>query len=176
MIGIKFDKRLFFNRKKVLDAIGRAKVKVLNRAGGKVRKTARQSIKPRKKGTSSAPGDPPFSHVGTLKRMIYYAYDPERDSVLVGPQALGRSDTPAALEHGGTFRRKVIVRPPRTGRPATKKQKKAFLKGLKEGRIQRKTPIRRRTESVAYEHRPFMEPALEINRKPIADLWKDSVV
>jgi len=75
--------------------------KVLSKFGSFVRKTSRQSIRKRK-GTSR-PGNPPFSHVGTLKRHIYFCYDPNRRSVVIGPVIFpGKSGKALpALEYGG---------------------------------------------------------------------------
>ena len=94
-------KNMFFDRIKVQRHLDTRSRKVLSRFGAYVRQTAKSSIK-RRKGTS-APGNPPFSHVGTLKRHIYFAFDPQSRSVVIGPVIFpGKSGKALpALEYGG---------------------------------------------------------------------------
>lgn len=102
MIGLSFEaaKRGFFDRAIVQQAVDRAQRKVLSKFGAFVRQRARTSIRKRK-GTSS-PGGPPFSHVGLLRKFILFAYDPARQSVVIGPTLLREgSQAPKLLEHGG---------------------------------------------------------------------------
>ncbi len=46
---------------------------------------------------------PPSSHTGTLKKFLFFGYDPDRRSVVIGPVVVpGKSGkAPSALEHGG---------------------------------------------------------------------------
>ncbi|GHT13373.1 hypothetical protein FACS1894170_09290 [Planctomycetales bacterium] len=48
-------------------------------------------------------GSPPFSHSGTLKKFLFFGYDPNRRSVVIGPVVVpGKSGkAPSVLEHGG---------------------------------------------------------------------------
>ena len=101
MVGLKFT-RLFFDRKAVISRVDKATRKVLSRFGAFVRQTARKSIRKRTK--TSEPGQPPSSHTGLLKRFIFFGFDPQKSSVVIGPQRLsqkGRGAAPALLEHGG---------------------------------------------------------------------------
>src|SRR5690606_17947878 len=52
---------------------------------------------------TSRPGEPPKSHTGLLKRFIFFSYDPQADSVVIGPTKLNQksADVLAALEYGG---------------------------------------------------------------------------
>ncbi|GIW81494.1 MAG: hypothetical protein KatS3mg105_3301 [Gemmatales bacterium] len=94
-------KSLFFDRKKVIDAVDRATRRNLSKFGAFVRRRARSSIRKRKRGVSS-PGNPPFSHTGLLKNFIFFAYQPDRRSVIIGPAKLNkRGDIPHILEFGG---------------------------------------------------------------------------
>jgi len=144
MIG--FDvKRMFFDSKTVRAKTDKATRRVLSRFGAFVRRTAKQSIRKRKK--ASEPGKPPSSHTGLLKRFIWFGYDVVRHSVVIGPVRLsqkGRGEAPSALEHGGI----VMMRPRR-----------------REGKKTR-TRIRRR---------PFMGPAMEKEKDQLPALWRDSV-
>jgi hypothetical protein len=102
MIGMKF-KKMFFTSKAVLSATDRATRRVLSKFGAYVRRAAKSSIRKRK--AISAPGKPPSSHTGLLKRFILFGYDPAKRSVVIGPLRLtrrGRGDAPRALEEGGT--------------------------------------------------------------------------
>ena len=105
MVRVRFDfkavKNQFFDRAKIKNKVDARSRKVLSKFGAYVRQRSRQSIRKRK-GTSR-PGNPPFSHVGTLKRHIYFGYDPNRRSVVIGPVIFpGKSGKALpALEYGG---------------------------------------------------------------------------
>lgn len=135
---------LFFDRPAVTVAVGRAKRAVLSRAGAFIRAAARTSIRPRK-GTS-APGRPPHSHEGSLRRLILFGYDPRTDSVVVGPVGFRGSAAPSALERGGA---------------TTVVSRRQGARGA------------RRTIRIAA--RPYMLPALEKERPRLPALWRDSV-
>ncbi len=92
---------MFFDRQAVLSATDRATRKVLSKFGAFVRTTARHSIRRRKK--PAPPGSPPSSHVGLLKKLIYFGYDADRQSVVIGPTPLRAvAEAPPLLEYGGT--------------------------------------------------------------------------
>jgi len=95
--------RMFFDKKAVRDKVDAGTRRVLSKFGAFVRRTARSSIRKRKR--TSRPGQPPSSHTGLLKRFIFFGYDPRKESVVIGPVRLsqkGRGEAPALLEHGGT--------------------------------------------------------------------------
>lgn len=112
---ITFDtKRLFFDRPAIMRAVDRAAHRALNRAGGKLRLMAQRSMRyvsqPKKEGKrrkTSAPGRPPRAvrpHPW-IRKHLYYAWDPQKKSVLVGPALFGRrTGAPARLEKGGRVR------------------------------------------------------------------------
>ena len=104
MIGM-VTKAMFFDQKAVLSATDRATRKVFSRFGAYVRTAARSSIRKRK--SVSAPGKPPSSHTGLLKKLIYFGYDASRRSVVIGPAPLrGTAEAPPLLEYGGRARRR----------------------------------------------------------------------
>lgn len=144
--GIEQAKEFFFDSERVRRAVDRAGRKVLSRFGAYVRQSARSSIRKRKR--ISEPGQPPSSHTGLLKRFIFFAYDPEHQSVVIGPVRLGQKigDAPPALEYGG---RSHVV----TG-------------SRKRRRVVRTVTIRAR---------PFMGPALEKEKPKLPAMWRDSV-
>jgi hypothetical protein len=101
MIG--FDiKRMFFDRQAVISKVDAATRRVLSKFGAFVRRSAKSSIRKRKK--PAPPGQPPSSHTGLLKKFIFFGYDADRRSVVIGPTRLnqkGRGEAPPLLEYGG---------------------------------------------------------------------------
>ncbi|MFI4860257.1 MAG: hypothetical protein ACIAXF_06200 [Phycisphaerales bacterium JB063] len=98
-IGMNF-KSLFFDRPKVTSAVDKTTRRVLSRFGAFVRRGAKSSIRKRK--SVSAPGSPPSSHTGLLKRLIFFVFDPRRRSVVIGPVGFRKSEAPELLEYGGS--------------------------------------------------------------------------
>ncbi len=108
MIDLKL-KDLFFDKVAVTRRVDATTRRVLSRFGAFVRRTAKSSIRKRKR--TSAPGSPPSSHTGLLKKFIWFGYDPRNESVVIGPARLsqnGRGEAPSLLEYGGP--RKVAKR------------------------------------------------------------------
>jgi len=138
-------KRMFFDRKAVTNAVDRTTRRVLSKFGAFVRRGAKSSIRKRRR--ASAPGEPPSSHTGLLRRFIFFGYDRDRRSVVIGPQRLNQKigDAPHALEHGGVS---------------------MVLEGSRRRRRKRRIRIRAR---------PFMGPAFEKERPKLAAMWRDSV-
>ncbi|GIK17588.1 MAG: hypothetical protein BroJett003_25520 [Planctomycetota bacterium] len=134
---------LFFDKPTVLRAVDKAKRAVLSKAGAFIRTTAKYSIRTK---TGSAPaGRPPHSHEGSLRRLIYFGYDPASDSVVVGPVGFKRSTAPNVLEFGG----------------------KTEVSRRRRGKV-----VRTR---VTIDQRPFMGPALEKERPQLPKRWGGSV-
>lgn len=141
-------KAMFFDRPRVQRAVSHANRRALSRAGAFVRTRARTSM--RKRRGTSPPGQPPYAHEGSLRRMILFGYEPSRETVLVGPVGFRSSTTPNVLEFGG---RATVVRRRRSRRS--------------EQRV-----IKTRVRIAA---RPYMAPALERERPNIPALWRNSV-
>jgi len=95
----------------------------------------------------SRPGTPPYSRTGLLKRFIFFAFDPGRHSVVIGPARLGQKmgDAPAALECGG------------------------------RSRVIRRRGKERQVCTVIIRARPFMGPAFEKEKPKLPAMWRDSV-
>lgn len=137
-------KQLFFDKAKVVRAVDKARRAVLSKAGAFIRTAARSSIRRRK--APSPPGKPPSSHTGLLKKFIYFGYEPDSDSVVIGPVKLNKPGAaPSVLEHGG----------------------KTLIHKRRRGRV-----VRRR---VSIKPRPYMGPTLEKERPKLPKLWKNSV-
>lgn len=102
VIGVRLSqvKRLFFDRQKVLSKVSRAERRVLSRFGAYVRQDAKRRIRRRKR--PSQPEESPTNQTGLFKRHIYFLFDPDRRSVVIGPTRLSTGhDAPATLEYGG---------------------------------------------------------------------------
>lgn len=138
---------LFFDSPKVRRSLDKATRKVFSRFGAYVRTRARSSIKDRD--GVSKPGHPPHSHTGHLKRFIYFGYDPQERSVVIGPIPLSErkaKDAPEHLEYGGVAVLKS--RNPRRGR---------------------------RSRRAVYKPRPFMGPAFEKEQPNLPAMWRASI-
>ena len=148
MIGFKLKamQSRFFDSAPVRTAAGRAKRKVLSRFGAFVRRTAKSSIRKRKK--VSSPGKPPTSRTGFLKKFIFFGYVPASDSVVVGPIKLNSKvgEIPRVLELGG----KTTV----------------MTSGIKS---------KRKKKTVKIAARPYMTPAMDKELPKLPDMWRDSV-
>lgn len=139
-------KDAFFDRSAVLAQIGARRVKVLSKAGAFVRTRARTSMRKRK-GTSP-PGQPPYAHEGSLRRLVLFGYDRSSDSVIVGPVGFNKSVAPAALEFGGESTRSFFSK--------------------RQGRVMKKT--------VQIRPRPYMGPALDREAARFPGLFKDALL
>lgn len=138
-------KKLFIRFDRVMTAAERGKLKALSKFGAFVRRRAQTSMRRRKRGVS-APGTPPFAKKGLLKKLLFFAYDPASDSVLVGPAAINKSPVPNTHEFGGLLGRR------RTRKDGTRSQK-----------------------TVRYPARPFMKPALDAELPKFADCFRGSI-
>jgi hypothetical protein len=143
-------KDLFFDRPKVRRAVDRATRRALSKSGAFIRQRARTSMR-RRRG-SSAPGSPPHAHEGSLRRMLFFAYDPAPDggSVVVGPVGFRRSEAPNTLEFGGA----------------------ATVTRRRNGRGGKRVVETRR---VRIEARPYMGPALRKELPNMPRTWAGSV-
>jgi hypothetical protein len=110
--------RTKFDKQKVLVKTREANITSLGHAGAALRLTARRSIRTRKK--ASAPGTPPHTRRGQLKRAIAYAVDKQRGVVAIGPERDGVGTSGSAHEFGGRYRRERYPKRPYMG-PALEK-------------------------------------------------------
>lgn len=99
-------KGLFFDRAKVKGMVDDGTRKVLSKFGYFTMRDARQSIRRRK--AISLPGKPPTNRSDLLKKGIFFYYDPETRTVIIGPIGNGTSNVPVALEKGGwSFNKRI---------------------------------------------------------------------
>jgi hypothetical protein len=160
-------KRMFFDRKKVQDILGKQSAKALGKAGAFVQRRARSSLRRRK--AASAPGSPPNVHsqddVATLKN-IWFALDEKSLSVVVGPLKLNQQQylggvltagtVPQLHEFGGT----AGIREKRVG-------KSWHPVGRRGPRPGQPTRVRR----AQYPPRPWMGPAMVKEAPNFPSLW-----
>jgi hypothetical protein len=197
----------FLDTDAVKRQIGEGKRKVLTHFGGRVRTEARFSMA-KKAGRktyndASAPGTPPYSHEGSLRRNIFFAYDPAADSVVIGPTALNKIAfdqgmqpisglIPQILEFGGTAgvieqatrdtKTDKLVWVRRDLRRYGKLALVAKLRGnLAKGNVFRVGPNlvvptgRHRFRTYQIAPRPYMRPAFDRAIEALAPLWAGSV-
>ncbi len=147
MFGLKLNeaKSMFFDSRKVLSSTDKTKRRILSKFGAYVRRTARSSIRKRKK--VSPPGKPPTNRTGFLKRFIYFGYDTAHQSVVIGPVRLNSKvgDAPQALELGG---------------------KSTVVSGLKK---------KRKKKTISIAARPFIRPAMEKELPKLPQMWRGSI-
>lgn len=125
MFTFKFiPKAMFFDRQLVRDKLSKARHKQLQRGGASIKVTAQRSMRYAPITKHSPPGTPPRAHQPTplLRKHLYFSYDMERDSVVVGSMALnvkkagtvsgmsstGKGLVPAIMEFGGSIRLREI--------------------------------------------------------------------
>ena len=162
----------FLDRQEVVKSIGKANRRAMSKVGAFIRRRARSSLRRRKR--PSMPGQPPSVHsrskVATLKNILF-AYDPQNETLVVGPvrlnqssllgPQLGSATVPQVLEFGDT----VKIREVRVGNN--------WRSGVR--RVRPGQP--RRVRAAKYAPRPFMGPALEQEAAAgtIPDAWSGSV-
>lgn len=157
-------KNFFFDREKVIRQVDRAKRAALSKSGAFVRRSAKSSIRKRKK--VSRPGQPPSSHEGSLRRLIMFGYDPSAGSVVAGPLKFGNTDAPRNLEFGG---RTTVTR------YRYKHTRSGATDASFRGEDRRGVRRTRERIQVRIRPRPFMGPALEREARRMPQMWRNSV-
>lgn len=161
-LDFKTAKEGFFDRAKVLGAINAATRRVLSKFGAHVRTRARTSIK--KRSGVSPPGGPPYSHVGLLRRLIFFSYDAESQAVVIGP-VLTNSPTgaPENLEYGAKINvTNHVFWVPVAGTETKRKKNRKFERVVYTG-------------PMTIRPRPFMGPALEAEQPGLPAMWANSI-
>ena len=110
-------KLLHFDAARVRRAMDAVTRRALSRAGAFIRQRAKTSI--RKCKGISRPGDPPHSHAGHLRRLIFFAWDAITESMVIGPVPFKEGEAPSLLEFGGTAARRIPVPRNWSTRPTT---------------------------------------------------------
>jgi hypothetical protein len=173
-----------FDDDRIRKLLDREERRNLLRAGAFVRTTMRRLIRKRKR--PSAPGQPPSSHVGTLRRLIFFAFDTASRSVVVGPFSkppggsrldrsvpLGRRTGAEVLEKGGRVMR-LFQRSRARGRKAAGRMSAARVRRIREEYAKR-GPAEMMRKVITVAARPFAAPALRTEMSKFAGLWSKSI-
>ena len=195
--GLRIKTEMFFDREAVVEAVGRAGAKALSKAGAFIQRRAKSSIRKRKR--ASLAGEPPSSHVGTLRNRIYFSFDPSSRSVVIGPTPIGPVGiVPPTLEFGGSTPRHKNPRRRqralghggeiRLDGPACRTTKKnrdgklvtyaTLQTGAQVDRANRLNEELYGPEFIAggrIEPRPYMGPALQAETPNLPAMWAGSV-
>lgn len=171
----------FLDRRQVIEAVGRANIKALSKAGAFIRKRSRTSLRRRKK--TSSPGNPPSVHsndsIATLKNILF-AYEPQQESLVVGPVKLnqreqswidfGQTTVPQLLEFGDV----ALLHEWSWDGGRTWSRRDKRVRHASRHRREVYDFIARKRRAV-YKPRPFMGPALEAEQDRIPEAWAGSV-
>jgi hypothetical protein len=178
-----------FDSAKLKQKSHQANFRSLGHAGAAIRLTARRSIRRRKK--SSQPGSPPHTQTGSLKRSIRYEVNKSKPDVVIGPvnEIAGRIWN--LHEHGGVSKKRRLLKrhrfrvgefgPIRVKQPGytTKFTRVRLTSAAQAARatrlIEAENERRGSTGPSRYPKRPFMKPALNINRSRLPTFWHNSV-
>ena len=182
-------KASFFDSNAILKLMDRTTAKALSKYGAFVRQRARTSIRYRKK--SAPAGSPPSAHrsmkrtktnrkgetktqqVSPLRDLLYFSYDREAKSVIIGPVLADQSKGPHRRPKSGTVPKTL-----EEGGPITVQE---ILRRGKWSRIDLFTrrqiaglPSRMRTERIG-KH-PFMAPADAAERPKLMGFFKENAL
>ena len=192
MLNVKYD----FDRLTVEDATIKGQKEAFRRAGAVVRLTARRSIRVVKK--ASSPGSPPHARGRRFKNSITYQSD--AGGVVVGPVRFQNfQSTPAVLEYGGqrtTALGAIVARKLRADKDVNKKNQLPARKSKRTGKDWRAkihnrdamikrlraagkigenvltTDESREKKTFRIAPRPYMGPALDVNRAKITSFFR----
>jgi hypothetical protein len=115
--AVKAIQKVFFDRPKVIAAIGRQAARVLARTGGFAKKVMSRGM--RRRQSISAVGTYPSAHGGKgaslLRDLIFFGYDSDKKTVAIGPVLLtpdstiltGTKKVPRLVNEGGRITRRV---------------------------------------------------------------------
>lgn len=166
-------KKLFFDRPGVMRSMDAARLKFLARAGAFVRRSAKSSIRKRKR--ISHAGAPPSSHTGMLRDRIFFWMVQKlfRSTVKIGPAALNMvyagangkprvGLVPEVLEFGG----EIGVREIQTPKGKWIGQRGSHIPGWAK-------MLPARVRYVYVSARPYMRPALRANQGKFPEMWRN---
>lgn len=192
MLNVKYE----FDRLTVEDATIKGQKEAFRRAGAVVRLTARRSIRTVKK--PSTPGNPPHARGRRFKNSITYQSD--AGGVVVGPVRFQNfQSTPAVLEYGGqrtTALGAIVARKLRADKVLNRQNQLPLRKSKRTGKDWRAkihnrdamikrlraagkigenvltTDESREKKTFRIAPRPYMGPALEVNRDKITSFFR----
>ena len=170
---------LFFDSRKLIDLVTKAKRKVMSGQGAFVRRKAKSSLKRGSKSWGverhSNPGQPPLvdSRRSDLRRLIFFVYDPIDEDVVIGPVGISTrgqrmttnefgKTTPQRLEEGGA----VVMYEEFTRKEGWHKTNRRSF---------RKTRLPKRSRRTTVGARPVMKPALTKGTEEWVRKWEGAV-
>jgi hypothetical protein len=194
--------KTFFDREVVQRAMSRTVAKALSRFGAFVRQRAKTSLRYRE--APSSPGRPPSVHrssnrrktnrktglasvqrVSPLREFILFAYDPARESVVIGPAKTNQRNAegidvpiPAVIEYGGavTIREHLVPDIPAIYGPLAGQWIRTDLRyRISEGGARSGVGRPQRTRRAHHHARPFMSPAFDAELPGFLASLKDSI-
>lgn len=179
---------VFFTDPNFDQSIDKATKRGLSKWGAYVRRSARQSI--RKRNGASLPGNPPYSHEGSLKRLLNFYFDRVTKSVVVGPEfKTASTNAPNVLEFGGKVLKfpEIVIREFRVGEKGpvrlanVKRKKNTFVwatlytqKQCERAKRLYNEQMKKNRQSInaLVLPRPYMEPAMMKNLRVAPDCFK----
>jgi len=194
MIGLKIrlggDVRLTVAKRTLPRRIKNSVRPAMIKFGGYTRRTARQSIKHRKKKTPSPAGTPPRSHhENRIMKWVQWSYNDHDMSLVVGSELhrssarISSQTVPQLHEHGGTALIKVKGKHLKKKKKLKKgsKQARAFRRKIKKDPAFKTKFVGHRTKrkdfrtSVTFRPRPFIYPAAMKNIRILGYLLGSSI-
>lgn len=165
-------KSMFFDRDGVIRKTTAGFRSRASKLGAYIRRRAKSLIRKRK--AISEPGQPPSSHTGVLRDLIFFGYDDKANSLVVGPtpaNQLARQDNrfvkgtvPQVLEEGGDVGIFEVQSAGGDWRRADMRSRRRLAN----------RPTRTRIAHI--KARPYMEPARKhVMENELPDIWRDSV-
>lgn len=111
-------------------------------------------VKPTRPLAPSKPGEAPRSRTGLLRKFLFFVYDPQTKSVVIGPALLNKSSgAQSTLEYGGSATNTSLRFVTRHGKVTTETK----------------------TRVVPVDTRPYMRPAYEKNEDNVRELFRNSI-
>lgn len=183
-LTVKDFKATFFNLAALTDPLEKAKQTAAIDSAALTRKIARQSMRRKSKAQrrqSSPAGSPPFADVGTIRDLLYFAWDAANETAVIGPaffasksSKAGGPTVPGVHEKAGSLDIVNKVYDLRT-RAKSAAQAAAFRRKMKDGTITRPRKFREEHVTARYPKRPFMVPALERAKAVLAKNFENTV-
>ena len=180
--------RVKLDTRRLKKKVNKASFKSLGHAGAAIKLTARRSIRRRKR--PSKPGSPPHTPTGALKRVLRHDVNESKQQAVIGPVNEYARTIWHLHEFGGTLRPRARLLKQTRFRVGQFGPVRRSGKKFTRARLLTEAQARRATQLVQEENdsrrqnargtrrypaRPFMRPALLVNRPRLPRFWENSV-